>query len=133
MRLIHVDTTEARECKNPRCSRTETRLNRHHKGYDSLVGRYNIGIGTRYASFQDCVDLCLECHAIIHYIYEPYVAQWVNRSPNGAKHFRKVLIKVCDDWLAGKLKTPKVPKRYIREFRENYEEWLRNQEKLGTG
>lgn len=133
MRIVQLDTSETRGCLNPRCSHNEYRLNRHHKGYDSLVGRYNIGIGRAYEHFKDCVDLCLECHAIIHFIYEPYVHRWVNRTPRGAAHMRKVFIKVCDDWLSGKLKTPKVPKRYIREFIKGYEEWQRTQGKLATG
>jgi hypothetical protein len=131
MRSVSIDLSQVRYCA--KCGSLTPPLCRHHKGFDSLVGIYNIGINRAYDKFRDCVDLCLDCHATIHFIYEPYVEQWVNRTPRGAAHFRKVLIGVCDKWLAEKIPTPKIPKSYLQKFRESFKEWQRSQGKLGTG
>lgn len=68
----------------------------------------------------------------IHYIYEPYIGRWVNRTVKGAGIMRARLIKVCDDWLAGKIKTPEVPITYEAQFKETYQAWQANA-KPGTG
>jgi hypothetical protein len=104
-------------------------------GFDSLTGHYNVTILSRYRLFLDCVDLCPDCHATIHFIYEPYVTKWVNRSWKGAANFRKQMIQVCKDWLSGKIPTPAVPVEYLQDFRagtkawERDQEWQKNQEK----
>lgn len=125
-RIVTVDTKGAKCCT--KCgvpSSPKTPITRHHKGFDSLMGKYNRGIARGYMAFRDCVDLCLDCHCTIHYIYEGYLAtdKWINRSPAGARLMRDTLIGVCDRWLKGAIATPKVTKAYKKQFLASWEEW----------
>jgi hypothetical protein len=123
-RIVSVDTKDAKCCA--KCgvpSSTRTPITRHHKGYDSLMGQYNRGIAKGYMAFRDCVNLCLDCHCTIHYIYEPYLTKWLNHSAAGARLMRTTLIGICDRWLKGAIATPKVPKTYKRQFLASWEVW----------
>jgi len=105
---------------------------RHHKGNDGFFGQYNKSILRNYQKFLDSVRLCFDCHCIIHYIYDTRMALWMNRTPQGATQARGVCISVCDDWLAGKIPTPKVPKKYIAEFKRSFDEWVSEQSATGS-
>lgn len=132
-RRVTVDTTSTHWCA--KCglpSSKSTPITRHHKGYDSLVGKFHRGISLRYLSWLDCVYLCLECHCIIHFIYEPYLEKWINRSPMGANLMRSTLIGVCDKWLSGAIATPKIPKAYRKQFFQSWESWKLSEEERKT-
>lgn len=119
-----------RRCR--KCNRADGPIDRHHKGYDSLTGRYNKSIGFRYHEFLDCVELCVECHCEIHLVYQPYVDKWINRSPKGAAKFRKKLIEVCDQWLAGKIKSPTIPPLHLAQWKAQRELFLKERNARGT-
>lgn len=125
-RRITVDMTQAFETECNKCHKRRS-IYRHHKGMDSFLGYYNRAIGYRYYKWLDCVRLCEDCHCEIHFIYERYVANWVNRTPRGATRFRAVLIGVCDDWLAGRVKSPTIPKVYRKRFHKSLLDWQRSQ------
>lgn len=122
-RMVHVDTTADRTtCR--KCGK-KGHVYRHHKGFDSFTGQYNKGIGVNYSRYLDCVAICEDCHCEIHFIYEPYVDAWHMRTPRGASAFRKKLIGICDDWLAGLIKSPSVPKSYRKNFHKGLVLWRR--------
>lgn len=127
-RRITVDTSEAFETECNKCHQRKS-IYRHHKGFDSLTGLYNKAIGYRYYKWLDCVRLCEDCHCEIHFIYERYVKNWVNRTAKGAKQFRDVLIGVCDDWLAGRIKSPTVPKAFRKQFHQSLLAWRKKAHK----
>lgn len=136
-RRVTVDTTQARKiCRKQGCgvwSNEKHPIYRHHMGCDSYVGIWNRGILYNYGKYLDCVELCEEHHCEIHYIYEPYLAQWVNRTPEGAKVMRTKLIEVCNKWLVGTIPSPKVPKAYSDKFHRKLLEWQKTAAKQGTG
>jgi hypothetical protein len=121
MRRISLDTTEVRACA--KCGTSQPPLYRHHKGFDSMLGVYNRSIGFQYYQYRDCVILCYGHHLEIHYIYQKTVDQWVDRSPRGAVRIRKVFIGICDQWLQGKIKTPRIPKTFALKFKTSLDEW----------
>jgi len=124
-RRVTVDTSQAWETECNKCHKRKP-IYRHHKGFDSFLGHYNKGIGRNYLKWLDCVRLCEDCHCEIHFIYERYTDNWVNRSPRGATIFRAVLIGVCDDWLAGRIRPPSVPKVYRKRFHQSLLDWQRS-------
>lgn len=132
LRTAQVSTADV-EKSCAKCHTAVPPIFRHHKGCDGYLGHFNKGILGNYKKYLDCVHLCFECHCTVHYIYERWLQNWVNRTPLGAKKMRKILIGVCDDWLAGRIKTPQVPTAYKTNFRRSHAEWLRTVEKLGTG
>lgn len=124
-RRVTVDTTEARKlCR--KCDKWSSKkhpIYRHHMGCDSYVGIWNKGILYNYRKWLDCVDLCEDCHCEIHFIYEPYIGNWINRTARGAVVMRAKLIEVCREWLAGKIKTPKIPAGYKKDFHRSLLAW----------
>jgi hypothetical protein len=126
-RSVQVDMSQVKSCA--KCHRSDVPVYRHHKGYDSLLGEFNRGIATNYGRYLDCVPLCFDHHCEIHFIYVRYTENWVNHTASGARIFRRILIGVCDDWLAGKIPTPSIPKAFVREFKRSLAKWERNREK----
>lgn len=126
-RRVTVDTRDAWPTRQPcaKCGQIKETTYRHHKGYDSYVGQWNKGIAFNYYKWLDCVPLCFNCHCTIHFIYNRYCQNWVNHTARGAVLFRKVLIGVCDDWLAGRIPTPSVPKAFKQEFARSLKKWER--------
>jgi len=122
-RKARLDTTNLRECT--KCHRSDKPVFRHHKGFDSLTGLHNKSIIMSYHKYLDCTLLCEDCHCEIHFIYERYVKNWINRTAHGARQFRVVLIGVCDDWLAGRVKTPSIPAVYRKRFHQSLLDWQR--------
>lgn len=132
MRSVAISTEDIRKvCE--KCGTSAPPIFRHHKGCDGLLGRFSKNILRRYHEWLDCVYLCMDCHCAIHFIYERWFKNWMNYTPGGANKLRGILIGVCDDWLADRLKTPTVPKKYQREFRKSHAIWLKKVEKSATG
>lgn len=125
MAKITVDTTQARNCA--KCASAQPPLFRHHKGCDGKLGFYNKKILGDYPKFLDCVLLCFECHLTIHWIYERYFRDWINRTPSGTWTMRERLIGICDRWLRGEIKTPKTPKYYRERFAHDLDAWQESQ------
>src|SRR5256885_15841854 len=130
-RRVTVDTTQARQCK--KCTASDKPVYRHHKGFDSYVGLWNKRILFSYYLWLNCVPLCEDCHCAIHYLYEPYLTKWKNRTPKGAKTFREKLIAICDEWLLGKRPSPRVPKEYREAFHQSLLDWQKGRGKRATG
>lgn len=122
MSQISLDLTDAITCHGPGCTHA-TDISRHHKGYDSLIGRYNDGVARRYSLYLDCVPLCPECHCLIHYHYQKIVRAHRDWSASGVLKLREKLIRYCDKWLSGKLKLKKPPKKFKQQFLKGYREW----------
>lgn len=98
-----------------KCGRYDRKLDRHHKGYESLFAsilpaKYQAD----YDKFrkEDLVDLChgrRNCHYRIHQIYARRLGHWgfwALMSKQGGKltfkqceHYRKLLIQECHEWL----------------------------------
>lgn len=119
---IQIDLTNAITCHGPACSNAQD-VCRHHKGFDSLIGRYNSGVASRYLLYLDCVPLCPECHCLIHYHYQKLVRSHRDWSASGVLKLRAKLIKYCDKWLAGNLKLKRPPKKFKQQFMRGYREW----------
>ena len=122
MSRIEIDLTSAITCHGPSCSNA-TDISRHHKGYDSLIGRYNHNIARQYSLYLDCVPLCPECHCTIHYHYQKLVRNHRDWSASGVLKLRAKLIKYCDKWLKGSIKLKKPTKKFKQQFISSYRSW----------
>ena len=119
MPRLYADLSYAKTCA--KCGATPT--HRHHKGCDGLLGVYNRTIRDEYALFKDCVNLCFECHMVIHYIYDiHYLFGW-DPSSRAALVLRPLLIRLCERWLNGEVPTPRVPKARRQKFERSSAKW----------
>jgi hypothetical protein len=120
-RTVQVNTEETKACA--KCGRSNIPVYRHHAGNDGFLGRFNKAIRFGYNRWLDCVPLCFDHHMEIHYLYDQRLRNWLNHTPLGARAMRATLIGVCQDWLAGKIKSPQIPKAYRRQFERSLAEW----------
>lgn len=119
---ITIDTTDTRTvCQ--KCERTGIIISRHHKGFDSYVGRFNAKVRREYQQFHDCCPLCDDCHMEIHWLYLPFVQEWQAAgvfTPKAALALRTLLIDVCDQWLSGSLTPEKQGRPVSQEFKKQW-------------
>jgi hypothetical protein len=105
-------------CEKPSCTHHSARINRHHRGYDSLWfsswhrfrGRtWWQKVVDRYWEYRkaDCVRLCVYHHAEIHMLYDELIAVAIARarvplhrfSKRAAQELQRDLRRACRNWL----------------------------------
>src|SRR5712664_4807957 len=116
--IVHPNLSNMRLRLCNKCGRGHRKIERHHKGYESLFcsflpNRYQAD----YEKFrkEDIVELCggrSGCHNKIHRIYARRLGRWgfwaLVAKQDGkltfkqCEHYRRLLIQECHEWLARK-------------------------------
>ena len=123
MPRITIDTTEVRHCHG--CgARPPTKLYRHHKGCDKLIGMYNRKVAKNYKKYLHCVDLCDPCHMKIHWWLKLKLLGFTRITTRTAKRIRKQLIALCDEWLKKPAtERPLPPPDFVAHWKTQLEAW----------
>lgn len=101
--LLNPNLTQVniRRCAKCNITQADARIIRHHKGNDRFLGRRNSNIAKNYRKYYHCVNLCEECHAIIHVIYDAFIWPWQGHveKQRSIRRLRLQYIKMCNRWL----------------------------------
>lgn len=94
----NFDMTKVKLKRCVKCKRSG-QIHRHHKGNDRILSRVSARIAANYHLFKNCVDLCKDCHAMIHIIYFERI-EWGKYQSVG--ELQRAFITLCNQWLASK-------------------------------